>query len=231
MLIFNDVRVVRGEQAVLDVPHLVLEPGISVLVGPNGAGKSTLLLAAAGLVDLAGGAVTLDGAVLHSGTAPAPLAGRRRTAMVFQEPYLMSGTVRAAVEIGLRLRKVEAAQRRQRVDRMLERLGILHLAGKRTTKLSGGERRKVALAQALVLDTEVLLLDEVTVNLDEESVDVLLDLLRERSAGGRCVILLATHDPDLATELQAALYHVVEGRFEGRVTAVGRGASQLLEHS
>ncbi|MBM4353872.1 MAG: ABC transporter ATP-binding protein [Deltaproteobacteria bacterium] len=231
MLSFRDVRVVRGDRTVLRVDSLDLPPGLSVLAGPNGAGKSTLLLAVAGLVDLEGGTVSLDGAVLHDGTAPAPLAGRRRTALLFQEPYLMSGTVRAAVEIGLKLRKVPAVERRQRVQRVLERLDISHLAGKRTTKLSGGERRKVALAQALVLDTEVLLLDEVTVNLDEESVHTVIDLLKKRVEDGRRVVLLATHDAHLATMLHASVYRVDKGRMVPQPCEQVRGEAVKQERA
>jgi len=221
MLGFRDIRVVRGERTVLAVDRLELSPGIHALVGPNGAGKSTVLLAAAGLVDLLRGAVLLDGSVLHDGVAPAPPSARRRTALVFQEPYLMSGRVRDAVEIGLKLRGIKGAERRSRVDRMLGRLGIAHLAGKRTTKMSGGERRKVALAQALVLEPEVLLLDEVTVHLDSESVAALVGILREQAEAGRRVIVVATHDATLAGQLSATVHRVEDGRVVPAGDALG----------
>ncbi len=212
MLSLRDVRIVRGERTVLSVEKLDLAAGIHVLEGPNGAGKSTVLLAAAGLVDLAAGQVLLDGTVLHDGMAPAPVERRRRIALVFQDPYLMSGTVREAVEIGLKIRRVGSQERRTRVDPLLERLGLKHLASKRSTKLSGGERRKVALAQALVLDSQVLLLDEVTVNLDEASKQTLIDILRERAGGGHQVIVIASHDSELAHRLDARVHRLAGGR-------------------
>ena len=176
---------------------LELAPGtITAACGPNGSGKSTLLLACAGLVDLAAGRVELDGRAIHHGRAPAPARLRRDLVLVHQDPYLLRGTVARNLSWGMRLRRVPGTERRARGARTLSALAIESLAECDVRGLSGGQQTLVAIARALVLEPAVLLLDEVTRDLDSEHRSAVIHALRERAARGAAV-LLATHDPSL----------------------------------
>ncbi|MBM4370083.1 MAG: ATP-binding cassette domain-containing protein [Deltaproteobacteria bacterium] len=192
VLAFDGVRVQRGGQEVLRVPRLELGPGLTVITGANGAGKSTLLLAAAGLIDLAAGSISWRDRQAHRGRAPAPRWFRRELALVDQEPLLLSHRVRDEVTLGLRLRGWRAPGARGRADSILAALGLEALADRPTGRLSGGERQLVALARAAVLETPVLILDEVDSGLDPAFRGRVETLLSDRAAAG-CLVLLATH--------------------------------------
>jgi tungstate transport system ATP-binding protein len=201
----------RGGRLVLDVPELALGRGeIVMLVGPNGAGKSTLVAALALLERPAAGTIVLNGATIdwRRGT----LAARRRLAIVFQEALLFDTTVAENVATGLKLRGVSKHERRPRVERWLERLGIAHLANRPARTLSGGEAQRTSLARALVLEPELLLLDEPFAALDaptrEALADDLLPLLRETAT----TTVMVTHDRDEAVELGDRLAVLIDGR-------------------
>jgi ABC-type multidrug transport system ATPase subunit len=182
----------------LRVPELELERGsITAVAGPNGSGKSTLLLACAGLLDVAGGAVELDGGPYHRGRAPAPVAARRQVALVHQDPYLLRGSVRRNLSWGMRLRSVPRVERQQRGEQALKALGLDEsFALENVARLSGGQQTLVALARALALRPAVLLLDEVTRDLDEHHRAAALESVRSLAREGTAV-LLATHDSEI----------------------------------
>jgi tungstate transport system ATP-binding protein len=122
----------------------------------------------------------------------ATIADRRRLAMVFQRPSLLSRSVRDNIAYGLSLRGQTADPRR--IDDMLGRLGLTHLAGKPASSLSGGEIQRTALGRALVLDPDVLLLDEPTANLDPASGALIEDMIRQTHDQRRTTIVLVTHN-------------------------------------
>jgi tungstate transport system ATP-binding protein len=190
------LRVVRGGRALAEVDELALGRGeVHVLLGANGAGKSTLLKALNGL-DEAEGELVFDGRPVVSGADR--LALRRRTAAVFQRPYLLDTSVRGNVESGLRLRGVPRGEARRRAAAALERLGIDHLAARRPAKLSGGEAQRVSIARALAVDPAVLYLDEPMASLDPPTRRALTaDLLAAIDAADMAVVWV-THDRDEA---------------------------------
>ena len=109
------------------------------IYGPNGAGKSTLLQALSGLLPLSSGAITLRGQVL--GRDLTPFSYHRRIAAMFQEPLLLRGTVAYNVALGLALRRIGKADRKARVQAVLEQLKIDHLADRPIGMISGGRRK------------------------------------------------------------------------------------------
>jgi tungstate transport system ATP-binding protein len=180
-----------GEATVLEIAELELPVGdVLCLLGPTGAGKSTLLRLLAGLERPTRGGIRFQGADFDGGHLPPPI--RRRITMVHQRPYLLTGTVHFNVEYGLRIRGVSA--RRQRVEAVLNRLGIEGLANQSAQTLSGGQIHLVALARALVLQPEVLLVDEPTANLDPARVALVENVVREMCQANPMTIVWATHN-------------------------------------
>src|SRR5260370_5932060 len=147
---------------VLDLERFTVAPGAAIaIVGPNGSGKSTLLRLLALLERPTEGTVLWDGAVASARDAPrARAAVRRRVTLVEQRPVLFRGTVRENVEFGLRVRGTGRAALRRVTDAVAARLGITPLLDRRRHELSDGEVQRVAVARALAVEPDVLLLDE-----------------------------------------------------------------------
>jgi tungstate transport system ATP-binding protein len=185
----HGVQVSRAGRIILEIPELAVDAGqVLAVIGPNGAGKSTLLRVMGLLEPAAAGSVRFQG----ERVSPAKgLAVRRRMASVFQEPLLADTTVRENVTLGLRFRGVDGAPR---VDAWLARLGIGHLASRQARTLSGGEAQRTALARALVLEPELLLLDEPFSALDQPTREALLDDFARILRQERTTTVLVTHD-------------------------------------
>jgi ABC-2 type transport system ATP-binding protein len=182
------VRAGRRRYAV-DGVDLALGPGLHGLLGPNGAGKTTLLRALATALPPAGGELELLGVPVTAG----PLRPvRRQIGYLPQElGYYRRFTVREFVTYLAWLKEVPAADVPEAVQRALDRLGLADRAGDRMRTLSGGTLRRVGIAQAVVNDPRILLLDEPTAGLDPEQRLRLRELLAE-IATDTCVVL-ATH--------------------------------------
>jgi len=204
------LRVVREGRAILELDELVLAPGeILAVVGPNGAGKSTLIQVLGLLLEPDAGELTIGGLRVERGAAPEL---RRRLACVFQSPLLLDRSVRDNVELGLRLRAVAAAERRERAERWLDRLGLAALADRRARTLSGGEAQRVNLARALVLAPDLLLLDEPLGGLDAPTRKSLLDELGALLRQGAGSAVLVTHARGEALALGDRVAVMLDGR-------------------
>lgn len=178
---------------------------VTAVLGPNGAGKSTLALTLAGLLPPAGGDVIASEAVRAGASAhphrwtSAQLADR--VAMVFQEPEHQFLTARVRQELLLGARD---DSERRRAEELLERLGLSRLADANPFTLSGGEKRRLAVASALVRRPSVVVLDEPTFGQDRLTWGVVVDLLAELRDEGRAV-LAVTHDEHLVSALADAV--------------------------
>ena len=203
-----------GPLKALDEVDLAVAGGEFVgLLGPNGAGKTTLFQILSGLFVADGGSVHVLGHDIRY-SATAALAG---IGVVFQQPTLdLDLSVLANLRFSARMHGMPGAQRRERIEAELERLGLAERAGDPARTLSGGNRRRVELARALVHEPSVLLMDEATVGLDPASrkqlLDYVLELRRERSVG----VLWATH---LVDEVERADRVIILHR--GRVLDAG----------
>ena len=157
-------RYADGTRALDDVNLAVRDGEFLVLVGPSGCGKSTLLRAVAGLVDLDSGRVLIGTADV---TAKPP--GERDIAMVFQNYALYPQmTVRDNIEFGLKSRRMNADERRERVDGVAELLGLESLLSRRPAELSGGQLQRVAMGRAIARRPQAFLMDEPLSNLDAQ---------------------------------------------------------------
>jgi putative spermidine/putrescine transport system ATP-binding protein len=213
----QDVRVEREGRVILDVPTLTLGAGrTTAILGPNGSGKTTLLRAIAGLERRRQGRITIGGA---------PIDLTRDVAYVFQEEVFLRETVRWNLELGLRLRKTNATERRRRVDEAVTLLGIGHLLERRADRVSGGESRRVSLARALCLRAPIVLLDEPLSGLDERAYGRLIDELPRIVDAFQATTVMVTHSRDEALRLAVDLVVIADGR----VLASG-GTYQVAAH-
>ena len=201
------VRVAREGRLVLDVPTLTLRGGrTTAILGPNGSGKTTLLRVIAGLESERTMSVSIGGSPVHT----------RDLAYVFQEDVFLRESVRANLELGLRLRGIASAERHQRIDDAAGVVAIGHLLDRRADRLSGGEGRRVSLARALCLRAPLVLLDEPLAGLDEGTHARLLDELPRIVAAFDATTILVTHSRDEALRIADDLVVLVDGRVRAR---------------
>ncbi|MEX2175659.1 MAG: ATP-binding cassette domain-containing protein [Pirellulaceae bacterium] len=180
-----------GDSFTLAVERLEVFAGeILCLVGPTGAGKSTVLKLLSGLDPPHAGQIRFDNVPLIPGKWP--LATSRRIATVAQRPALLSGTVRYNVEVGLRMRGSQFPS--AKTTAILDRLNLKAIGNQDARTLSGGQAQLVALARALVVEPDLLLLDEPTASLDPAYVALVEQTVQEQRQRTGMTIVLATHN-------------------------------------
>ena len=192
-----------------ELSFLFQEGAINVLLGPNGAGKTTLLRLAATLDKPSEGEVLADGRSLWRVTRSELREIRRRWAFVFQSPLFLLGTAEENLLFPLRLRGEPLS--RERIDRLCAGLDLTRKLSQPVFTLSGGEKQKLQLVRALLLQPEVLFLDEPASSLDPLSLRQVETLLREWAEEGNTVIL-STHNIAQARFLADRLLFLQEGR-------------------
>lgn len=207
-----------GTQALKGVSFHLEDGKKYALAGPNGAGKSTLLSLLCALEFPEGGGASIDGLPLQKPNAEAI---RGRVGMVFQNPddQLFMPTVYDDVAFGLKNRKLPPEDVEARVAETLQSMGIAHLKDRPPYRLSGGEKRAVALATALVMRPKFLLMDEPTAFLDPRAKRGLVKTLRALPVG----MLIATHDLGFAATLADGVLILKDGRL------LAQGGPELLK--
>ncbi len=199
--------------ALADV-HLEIKQGDYVsIAGPSGCGKTTLL-SLLGLLDTPteGTYLLEDRPVANLSAAERARIRNRRIGFIFQAFNLIGDlTVYENVELPLTYRGMAGAERKQRSQAALERVGMSHRAKHYPAQLSGGQQQRVAVARAVVGDPAILLADEPTGNLDSTNGEAVMELLRELHRGGATVCMV-THDPRYAQHADRTVQ-----LFDGRV--------------
>jgi tungstate transport system ATP-binding protein len=212
VLDLEGVRIAYGGRVAVEIDRLQVRAGeVLVLMGPNGSGKSSLLRVMGLLQTPAAGRVWFKGRPVAAGDV---LTARRQMASVFQDPLLVDGTVAANVALGLRFRGIPSAETAGRVRAWLERLEIVHLAERRAHTISGGEAQRTALARALVLQPDLLLLDEPFAALDQPSREALVAKLGGILRRDRITTVLITHDRGEAMTLADRVGAMMDGRIQ-----------------
>ncbi|GAA2070880.1 sulfate/molybdate ABC transporter ATP-binding protein [Williamsia deligens] len=200
-----------GDFAALDDVSLDIPKGsLTALLGPSGSGKSTLLRAIAGLDELDSGVVSINGADV---TRLSPQ--RREIGFVFQHYAAFKHmTVRENVAFGLKIRKRPKAEVARKVDDLLEVVGLAGFQTRYPAQLSGGQRQRMALARALAVDPEVLLLDEPFGALDAKVREDLRRWLRRLHDEVHVTTVLVTHDQQEALDVADKIAVLNKGRIE-----------------
>lgn len=188
--------------------YQVASESITAMVGPNGSGKSTLMNILAFINKPAKGTVRFFGSQVENNNQK---IYRSRVGFVQQKPYLLNMSVFKNIELGLKLRKVDKFTRLESTRNIIEKFGLGPLESRRAHELSGGEAQKVAIARAMVLQPDVLVLDEPFSHLDKRFKQVLEELLRAIKHEARQTIIFSTHDQLLAQTLADNICSLIDG--------------------
>ena len=189
-----------GAEPVLEGVDLEVAAGRFVsLVGPSGSGKTSVLRAVTGLLSPESGTVELD-------------VARERVGFLFQDDALLPWrTARQNVALGLRIRGMPSEDAQAKADRWLDLMGLARLGDRYPRRLSGGQRKRVALAQVLALEPELLLMDEPFASLDAivrtRITEELLGWVEQK----HLTVLLVTHDLEEAITLSDVVYVLGQG--------------------
>ena len=227
-LSLQHLRVVFDRFVAVDDVSFDAAPGDSFgIVGESGSGKSTVLRAICGLAPLSSGSAALTGAA--DAAAPASKAFRRQVQMVFQDPYASlhpRQTVDRLLAEPLAIHGIDDAE--ARIERALDEVGLgVGFRFRYPHQLSGGQRQRIAIARALILEPQVLLLDEPTSALDasvQAEVLNLLEALRERRG---LTFLMVSHDLAVVTHLCQRLMVMQRGRAVEFVDAADLAAQRV----
>jgi ABC-2 type transport system ATP-binding protein len=211
-----------GVEAVKEIDFEVGAGEVFGLLGPNGAGKSTTVGMLTTTISPTAGSARLAG----FDVATEPIAARRASSVVFQEP-VVDGSLngRRNLEIHARLWGVETREAQARIDELVATLGLAALIDRAAASYSGGERRRLEVARALVSRPRVLFLDEPTVGLDPRIRAELLEVIAGLRHRSEMTVLLTTHYLDEAERLcdRVAIVH------SGRIVALDAPASLLAQ--
>ncbi len=207
-----------GARRVLDAVSFSVAAGERVaLTGPSGSGKTTLLNCLGGVDRPDSGSITLhDLRIDQLDSNGLARLRRERVGTVFQFFHLLPTlSVSENIELPLQLVGLASAERAERVDHFLTRVGLAHRADALPSQLSGGEQQRVAIARALIHRPDLILADEPTGNLDSANGANILALLRELTDETRTALVLVTH-----SEEAAAICHRRINLRDGRVSHV-----------
>ena len=199
---FKDLSVILGQKIILDKINCKIKSNsITAVLGPNGAGKSIFLQTINGLVSIQSGRLTFNSMQNNQKI-------REQQAMVFQTPVLLRRTVMANMQFVSNLRNKKS---NQLIKNLLDKVGLEGYEEKPARLLSGGEKQRLSIARALIVNPNLLLLDEPTANLDPYSLNLIEDLVLEENSIGKTVIF-TTHDMSQAKRLATDVIFLNKGK-------------------
>ena len=199
---FVDLSVVLGQKIILDKINCKIKSNsITAVLGPNGAGKSIFLQTINGLVSIQSGRLTFNSIQNNQEI-------REQQAMVFQTPVLLRRTVMANMQFVSNLRNKKS---NQLLKNLLDKVGLEGYEEKPARLLSGGEKQRLSMARALIVNPNLLLFDEPTANLDPYSLNLIEDLVLEENSIGKTVIF-TTHDMSQAKRLATDVIFLNKGK-------------------
>ncbi len=203
-----------GTKGISNIDFSVEKGSITAILGKNGAGKSTLLLQLNATLRPTNGTLYVKGEPLTYDRKGLRYI-RRTVGMVFQDPddQLIAPTVLQDVAFGPNNLKLTDTEIKHRVHEALNLVGMEAYADKPPHFLSGGQKKRVAIAGVIAMDPEIIVLDEPTAGLDPRGCSEIIDILDELNANGKTIIF-STHDVDLAAKWADNIYVLDEGRIK-----------------
>ncbi len=198
----------------LDDINLTIERGeFTAIVGPSGSGKSTLLQLMGGLDSPSAGDIILDGkSIAHMSGKELSDFRRDHIGFIFQAYNLIPVlSAEENIEYIMLLQGVPEQERKQRVQAILQQVGLQGFAERRPAQLSGGQQQRVAVARAMVSRPSIILADEPTANLDSHTGAALLDMMKTLNEQENMTFVFSTHDPKIM-ERADRLIRLVDGK-------------------
>ena len=193
----------------LQIENLSLSSGkIYVLMGPNGSGKTTLLKILNGLLKVNKGMVSYKGSDIQTEQY---IKIRQETAFVHQNPLLLTGTVEKNLSFGMKIKKIPEKEFIQRLKESIDSMGLQGYEKRKHTDLSIGEIQRIAISRAISLSPVVLLLDEPTANLDQESIERLELIIKNMKDQGKTVIF-SSHNLLFGSRMQDEVIVLDKGK-------------------
>ncbi|KLV07237.1 ABC transporter ATP-binding protein [Photobacterium aquae] len=212
----NDLSVRFKERLLFHIPHLVLGPKDAIyLTGDNGVGKTTLLKVLSGLQKPSTGDINLS----HNSWIRRLFCAQSNSGVIYmhQTPYMFDGSVLDNVCYGLKFSLRDRRKRRTEAINALRMVGLETLADEHISVLSGGERQRVAMARAWVLNPSVLLMDESSASLDQESIERMVVLCKDLLARGTSLVI-TSHQKNALTELCRRQWTITDSQLIERAT-------------
>ena len=225
----NVCKVFRTEvvetRALSDFSLSVKQGEFITITGPSGCGKTTFLNIAGLLETYSSGTYLLDNVdVSQLGDYRRAKLRNQKIGFIFQSFNLMPDlNLFDNVDVPLRYRGMKASERKDRIERALDSVGLLSRKKHVPAQLSGGQQQRVAIARALVGEPLFLLADEPTGNLDSNTAQGVMELLQEINAKGTTIIMV-THDLELASKSQRNI-HILDGRISNPVNPLLHAAA------
>lgn len=195
----------KGKE-ILSIKHLDMKNGkIYCITGPNGAGKTTLLEIMAGIQK------PDSGSIVYRGTKE-PARGYREIAMILQDTVVFNTTVYKNIAFGLKANKIDKKLHKEKINNALMSVKLEKNKYQKAVTLSGGEKKQLAIARALVLDPEVLICDEPTAGLDKNNRDTIISIFKNIHKNHALTIIIASHDIDFVLSVSTKTYSLFRGR-------------------
>lgn len=198
-----------GKPVLKDSSFLFEKSGTYILMGPNGSGKSTFFRICALLEDPDAGEVNYfsEADILRK-----DIELRRRITLLLPKVGVFNTTVFKNAAYGLRIRGMKGHEIREKVDKALEFVGLIHKKKQNALTLSSGETQRLGIARAMVIKPEFLFLDEPMASVDQENTEIIEDILLRMKKQEKSIVVIATHDMAQAERLADWLLLMKDGR-------------------